>query len=306
MNDMSEESLFNNESIISWLQYFAKSAPFDLERVKLLDITRKGKSVIPTVETHRATLVFTAAGDEDIFYRMWNAGLGECEVWYNEGSEPEGEVKHDLLCNMIDRGINASAGMLVLNKNARNTYKIGMDNDLFRRGSVHYVGSEIRSVILNKMQVEAHDSVLVISGESIAVESAMIATAGSVTAVEYSADDRSTMEDNIDHFGLHNIQVIDQVNEETMKTVPVPDKVMLVASASMEQELDLLTRLNPNLNIVIYTLDMGVAANIDKVFEPLGIRDKEVIQIAVSKLGHKNLFTQEPAPWIITARAERK
>jgi precorrin-6Y C5,15-methyltransferase (decarboxylating) len=96
------------------------------------------------------------------------------------------------------------------------------------------------------------------------------------------------------------------VNEEAMKTVPVPDKVMLVASASMEQELDLLTRLNPNLNIVIYTLDMGVAANIDKVFEPLGIRDKEVIQIAVSKLGHKNLFTQEPAPWIITARAERK
>ena len=33
---------------------------------------------------------------------------------------------------MIDRGINASAGMLIVNPNARNTAKIGMGNDMFR------------------------------------------------------------------------------------------------------------------------------------------------------------------------------
>lgn len=53
--------------------------------------------------------------------------------------------------DMIDRGINASAGMLIVNPNARNTAKIGMGNDMFRKGSIHYVGSEIRAVILNKM-----------------------------------------------------------------------------------------------------------------------------------------------------------
>jgi hypothetical protein len=55
---------------------------------------------------------------------------------------------------MIDRGINASAGMLIVNPNARNTAKIGMGNDMFRKGSIHYVGSEIRAVILNKMMVD--------------------------------------------------------------------------------------------------------------------------------------------------------
>ena len=300
-----EQQIFTNEIIISWMQYFVKNTNFDLERVKMLDITRKNKSVIPTVESHRATLVFTQAGDKDIFYRMWNAGLGECEVWYNEGSEPEGPIKHDRVSDMIDRGINASAGMLILNPKARNTYKIGMDNAQFRRGSVHYVGSEIRSVILNKMNVEVQDELMVISGESIAIEAAMLASEGTVIAVEYSADDRSTMEDNIDYFGLHNIQVIDHVDEQNMKGCPVPSLVFMVASASMEQELAYLTKLNPKINVVIYTLDFSVAANIDQVFSRYGIKDKEVIQISVSKLNNKNAFDQQPSPWIISGKASR-
>ena len=107
-----EQQYFTNEIILSWLQYFSKNTPIDLEKVKMIDITRKNKNLIPTVESHKAVLVFTAAGNPDIFYRMWNAGLGDCQVWYNEGSEPEGEVKTDKLCDMINRGINASAGML--------------------------------------------------------------------------------------------------------------------------------------------------------------------------------------------------
>lgn len=77
----------------------------------------------------------------------------------------------------------------------------------------------------------------------------------------------------------------------------------MVASASMEQELEYLTRINPHINVVIYTLDFEVAATIDRVFEKYHIADKEVIQIAVSKLNTKNSFVQQPAPWIISGRA---
>ncbi len=68
------EQLFTNDIILSWLHYFAQNTPVDLEQVKMLDITRKNKNLIPTVESHRAVLVFTEAGNPDIFYRMWNAG----------------------------------------------------------------------------------------------------------------------------------------------------------------------------------------------------------------------------------------
>ena len=191
-------------------------------------------------------MVFTNAGIDDIFYRLWNAGLGECEVWYNEGSDPSGEILHNRIKDMINRGINASAGMLIINPNARNSSRIGLSNEKLQRGSIHYVGSEIRAIILSKMMVDPQDDICVIGGESIAIEAALIAAEGSVTAVEYSKADRSTLEDNVAHFDLHNIKIIDHVDEETMADCAPPSLVFLVASASTEQELAFLTKRNPN------------------------------------------------------------
>jgi len=104
------------------------------------------------------------------------------------------------------------------------------------------------------------------------------------------------------HFDLHNIKIIDHIDADTMKDCPVPSLVFMVASASTEQELDFLVRLNPNINVVMYTLDFKVAANITNTLQELGLTDIDTIQIAISKLGSNNTFKQEPAPWIITAR----
>ena len=298
-----ENQLFTNSHILSWLQYFSEHTQVDLEQVKLLDITRKNKNLIPTVESHRSVLVFTEAGHPDIFYRMFNAGLGECTVVYNEGSEPTGPIKENKVYDMIDRGINASAGMLILNPNARSTIKFGMDNQSFASGSVRYVGSEIRAVLLSKMRIDERKNVCVISGESIAVEAAILDGEGTVIAVEYNARDRRTMEENVNQFGLNNVTIIDHVDEETMAGLPVPDVTMLVASASMEQEMKCLLRLNPNMEFVIYTLDFEVAAGMPALCRGLGIQDVDVIQVSVSKLSNKNTFDAQPAPWIISGKA---
>ncbi|MBQ9932137.1 MAG: precorrin-6B methylase, partial [Firmicutes bacterium] len=277
-----ENNLFTNKHILEWLQYFAANAPVDLEKVKILDITRKNKNLIPTVESNSATLVFTEAGDQEIFYRMWDVGLGECTVWYNDGSDPSGPIKNDKLKDMIDRGINASAGMLVMNPKACSTYKIGMRNSSFSRGSVRYVGSEIRAIILNKIHINSNDTICIVSGESIAVEAALIATEGDIIAVEYDKNDRKTMEANIQQFGLHNIHIIDHVDDETMGDLPVPSLAFIVASASLEQEIACLLRINPEMEFVIYTLDFKMAASISRIFEQHNIAELEGLQIAIS------------------------
>lgn len=296
------DNLFNNTSIISWLQYFSSHTEIDLEHVKLLDITKKNKNIIPTVEAHRCVLVFTEAGHPDIFYRMYNAGLGECKVIYNEGSDPTGQIKENLVSEMIDRGINASAGMLILNPNARSTMKFGMDNKAFSRGSVQYVGSEIRAIILSKMQIEVGKNICIISGESIAVEAAIMNGEGSIIAVEYNHNDRRALEDNVDRFGLNNVTIVDHVDKEAFESLPVPDVTMLVASASMEQEMSVLLELNPDMEFVIYTLDFVVAASMLDVCKKFNMPDPEIIQITVSKLTSKHLYDTQPAPWLITCR----
>ena len=295
--------LFNNSSIISWLQYFSDNTEVDLEHVKILDITRKNKNIIPTVEAHRCVLVFTEAGHPDIFYRMYNAGLGECTVIYNEGSDPSGEIKEDKLSHMIDRGINASAGMLILNPNARSTVKFGIDNSTLAKGSVKYVGSEIRAILLSKMQLEEGKNVCVISGESIVVESAIIDGEGEIIAVEYNGNDRRALEDNVEQFGLNNVTIVDKVSEENFADLAIPDVTMLVASASMEQEMKYLMTINPRMEFVIYTLDLCVAASMQKLCADLGMSDPEIIQVSVSKVNSRHTYESQPAPWIITCKA---
>ncbi len=299
-----ENQIFTNTSVLAWLQYFSENTDLDLEHVKILDITKKNKNLIPAVEAHRSVLVFTEAGDQNIFYRMYNAGLGDCTVIYNEGSEPEGPVKKHSVASMMDRGINASAGMLVLNPNARTTVKFGMDNRNFATGSVRFVGSEIRTILLSKMLLTEGKNICVISGESIAIEAAIQDGEGTVIAVEYSKSDRSTLEQNVNQFGLNNVVIVDHVDEDNFKGLPVPDVTMLVASASMEQEMKFLLELNPKMEFVIYTLDFVVAASMPKVFGEFGLGDPEIIQMTISKLTSKHTYRTDPAPWIISGRAE--
>ena len=66
------ENIFSNNNVIEWLRYFSENTEVDLEHVKILDITRKNKNLIPAVEAHRSVLVFTEAGHPDIFYRMFD------------------------------------------------------------------------------------------------------------------------------------------------------------------------------------------------------------------------------------------
>lgn len=301
---MNDNRLFNNGNIISWLQYFSDNTDVDLEHVKILDITRRNKNLIPACEAHRCVLVFTEAGHPDIFYRMYNAGLGDCQVIYNDGSEPSGPIRQDKVSDMIDRGINASAGMLILNDKARSTVKFGMDNSVLAKGTVKYVGSEIRSVLLSKMHIEEGKNICAISSESIVVEAALINGEGTIVAVEYNGNDRRALEDNVEQFGLNNVMIIDHVDKDSMSGMPVPDVTMMVASASMEQEIKCLLALNPKMEFVIYTLDFVVAASMPELCKTLGLPEPEIIQISVAKVTSRHTYDQQPAPWIITCRPE--
>ena len=78
---------------------------------------------------------------------------------------------------------------------------------------------------------------------------------------------------------------------------------MLVASASMEKEMEYLLSVNPNMEFVVYTLDFTVAASMENICKRFGIRDPEVIQMTVSKLTSKHTFQTQPSPWIISFKA---
>jgi precorrin-6B methylase 2 len=297
-----EHTMFTNEVKLAWLGYFSQNVAIDLAKLKILDITGTNKNLIPTVMTNRAVLVFTDAGHPDIFYDMWNAELRDCDIWYNEGSEPAGEMKHDKLSDMINRGINASAAMLILNPNAETNYQIGIENTRFSYGSVHYVCSELRAVIMNKLNLKDQSNFCVISGESIAVEAAMIAAEGSVIAVEYEGSDRKTMEENMTKFGLNNVTVIDSLAEGLPAWHTTPETAFIVASPRIGSELKQLLTINPNMEFLIYILDFELLSSLSELLRENGLARTEAVHMEVSRVNSKGLSDQFPAPFLISCK----
>lgn len=301
-----EQTMFSNEVIMSWLQYFSQNVDISLAKLKMLDITGKNKNLIPTVMCNRLVLVFTDAGHPDIFYDMWNAELGDCVIWYNEGSEPAGEIKHDKVSDMINRGINASAAMLIINPNAATNYQVGIDNSRFSCGSIDYVCQEVRAVIMNKLSLGDQDNICIISGESIAVEAAMIAGEGSVIAVEYDRRDRETMKENVEKFGLANVTIIDSLKDGFPSDLPVPNIAFIVASSRIDGEIKSLLAVNPAMHVVIYSLDFEILTSLPHLLRKNGLERTEAIHIAVSRVNSKNMAEPFPAPWLISARSPQE
>lgn len=290
---------FGNAAILRWLSYFSEYDELDLATLLILDITRENKNLIPAVQSKRQVMVLTDAGHENIFYDMWDAGLGDCDILYNEGSEPVGPIKHDKLQDMIDRGINAPAAMLIINENYRSTYQIGLQNQRFCSGSIRYVSSEIRAVIMSKLQAELRDTILTVGAASIAVEAALVSAEGTILAVEHQENDRNTMEENAKDFGLNNVHVLGSVREA--EGLPVPTKAFLVASEYTGEEIAWLLARNPSIQIFVYTLDYRYLAALPGIFEAQGLNMTEMVQIGVSRLNSKGTFDREDAPWLVAA-----
>jgi precorrin-6Y C5,15-methyltransferase (decarboxylating) len=68
--------------------------------------------------------------------------------------------------------------------------------------------------------------------------------------------------------------------------------------------MERLLKINPNMQFVIYTLDLGILAQAKLIFDKLGIKNMEAIQISVSKTNKDNMFVTQPSPWLITGGAE--
>ena len=298
-----ESTIFTNEIILSWLQYYSSNVEINLSKLKILDITGKNKNLIPAIMNNQAVLVFTDAGHPDIFYDMWNSELGDCYIWYNDGSDPSGEIKKNKLSDMIDRGINASAAMLIMNDKVTTNYQIGMENERFSSGSIHYVCREVRAVIMNKLNLRDQDNICIISGESIAVEAAMIATEGSVIAVEYNNSDRNTMKENVDKFGLGNVTIAESLEDGILNRLPPPDVAFIVASPKIGNEIKNLLAINPVMEFLIYTLDFEILMSLPELFRENNLERTEALHIQISRANSKRMMEPFPAPWLISSRS---
>ncbi len=297
------ENTFTNEHILAWMTFYSEKMDLNLEKVKLLNICSKKRNVIPSVETHKRVMIFANESHKDLFYELWEAGLGECDVWYGEGQNPGGLLRHARVRDLIQKEISSPTVLLVVNENTRETYHFGIKNENFSRGPIHYVGSEIRAVIMSLLHVDSNDCICVVSGESIVIEAAIAASEGTIIAVENDLGSKNSMHDNAAKFGVHNVEIVTDMKKETLAPLPTPRLAFIVATKTLEEDIRNLLAVNPRMEFVIYTLELDILSQIKDIFERNGIQDMEVLQISVSKADKNSIFVAQPAPWLISGHA---
>ena len=291
---------YSTNQILEWMGYFAQKMEVRPEKIKLLDICGKMKNVVPVVETNKRVLIFADETHEDLFYELWEIGFGELDMWYSTGIEVNALVKKCKIKEAINHKITEPTVIFVLNEKTRESYRIGMKNEMFSKGTIKYVGNEIRAVIMSMLDVDAQDTICLVDAESIAIEAAFVAGDGTIICVENDQGAKETMEDNVKKFGVHNVQIISDLGPENMAKIPVPRLSFIVANKHLEEDIVRLLEKNPKMKFVLYTLEFNVLSGIKDLFEKYNISNLEVTQITVSKTDRKSMLVTQRSPWLIT------
>ncbi len=291
---------YSTECILKWMGYFSKEMNVSPEKIKILDICGKQKNVIPFVETRKRVLLFADELHEDLFYEFWEAGFGEYDMWYGAGVNETGQIKKVKIKEVINRKIEGPTVIFILNENTRESYRIGMKNEMFSKGPIKYVGNEIRAVIMSMLGVGSQDCICLVDAESIAIEAAFVAGDGTIICVENDNGAKETMVDNVKQFGVHNVIIVPDLDEDSMSKIPVPRLSFIVANKHLEEDIQRLLKKNPKMQFVIYTLELDILASIKAIFEKYGIENMDITQITVSKTDKNSVFVTQPSPWLIT------
>lgn len=302
--ESSGMKVYSSSEMLAWVGNFADRMGVSPEKIKMLNICGKKKNVLPTIETHKRVMIFADESQQDLFYELWEGGYGELDMWIGRGVSAGDDVETCKVKEFMDKKITEPLVIFIINENTREASRYGIKNEFFSKGSVNYVGHEIRAVIMNMLSCDVGDTICIVSGESIAIEAAIEASEGTIIAVEPDERDMRSMQDNVSKFGVHNIEIIPNVTDENMAKVPVPRLAFIVASNRLEEEIKVLLKVNPKCQFIIYTLELDMVVSIKNIFAKYNINNTEVLQIAVSKTDKRSVMVAQPSPWMISGEAE--
>lgn len=295
--------MYNSSEMLNWVGNFAERMGVSPEKIKMLNICGKKKNVLPTIETHKRVMIFADESQPDLFYELWEGDYGDLDMWIGYGLSSDNKVDNCKVKEFMDKKITEPVVIFIINENTREASRYGIKNEFFTKGSVNYVGHEIRAVIMNMLSCDVGDTICIVSGESIAIEAAIEASEGTIIAVEPDSRDMRAMQDNVSKFGVHNIEIISGVTEDNLANVPTPRLSFIVASKRLEDEIKVLLKVNPKMQFIIYTLELDMVVNIKNIFEKYNINQTEVLQISVAKSDKRSIMVAQPSPWMISGIA---
>ena len=185
-----------------------------------------------------------------------------------------------------------------------------MRDEWFIRGEIPMTKSEVRAVSVSKLEL-CRDNIVYDIGAgtgSVSVEAALKVPEGHVYAFEQKEEGCALIRANAEKAGVKNLTVVPGKAPESLYGYPAPDRVFLGGSSgNMEKILDLVTELNPAVQLVINVIALESLSQAMEWFRKKGW-EPEVVCMQVSraaKRGPYHMMQAQNPIYILAAQGQQ-
>lgn len=185
-----------------------------------------------------------------------------------------------------------------------------MRDEWFIRGEIPMTKSEVRAVSVSRLELQTNSIVYDIGAGtgSVSVEAALKVPEGHVYAFEQKEEGCALIRANAEKAGLTNLTVVPGKAPESLAGYPAPDRVFLGGSSgNMEEILDLVTELNPAVQLVINVIALESLNQAMAWFQKKGW-EPEVVCMQVSraaKRGPYHMMQAQNPIYILAAQGQQ-
>jgi len=173
---------------------------------------------------------------------------------------------------------------MVFNWNFRTA---GIPDENFSKDNSPITKEEIRVLALSKLRLKEDSNILDIGAGtgSVSIEAALISNKGLVYSIEMEKERISTIEKNVNYFGIKNIIIIQGVAPGGLSTVPSVDRVFIGGSGGKLNEIFDWLRLNLKSEgrLVILAITLETLSQSLELIRHGDYNDIEICHVLVSK-----------------------
>ena len=276
---------------ISSLSYLCAKTNIDISKVKILSFHGKDELLYHNIDSNEYTFIITSNGEgaKEICRKLISFGFFDLDITLGENLSYDNErITTAKPGDFLDMDISDLNCMIIYNPDSDKAISFGLHDEVFARDKVPITKSEVRAVILSKLDINS-DSICYDIGAgsgSVSIEMAGLAYEGKVYAIEKNPVAIELIKKNIHNFNAENIELIFAKAPEGLEHILEADKIFIGGSGGeLNAVMDIIFASQKHPTIVISAITLETVAQISDILKKAKEYgyDTEVTAINVSK-----------------------
>ena len=276
---------------ISSLSYLCAKSNTDISKVKILSFHGKKELLYHNIDSNEFTFIITSKGEgvKEICRKLISFGFFELDIILGENLSYDNErITIGTASDLLGMDISDLNCMIISNPDADKSIGFGLSDEVFARDKVPITKSEVRAIIMSKLDIHP-DSICYDIGAgsgSVTIEMSRLAYEGKVYAIEKNPLAVELIKKNIHNFSAENIELIHAKAPDGLDNILDADKIFIGGSAGeLINMMEMIFTSKKNPTIVISAITMETIAQITDIVKLAKEKgyDTEITAVNVSK-----------------------